>query len=142
MMCEQIMQRDVKSLSESDTVQAAAQLMRQASIGFLPICDATGKVVGTVTDRDIVLRVVADGGPLSTLLSEVMTRDIVACRPNDDLEKAESLMGEKHKSRIVCCDQSGKLEGVISLSDIAHNDDGEHIARTVREVKSQETHVG
>ena len=60
MRCEEIMKRDVRTISPDEPVQAAASIMRDTNIGFLPVCDATsGRVVGTLTDRDIAVRVVA-----------------------------------------------------------------------------------
>ena len=63
MRCEAIMKRDVECITPQSTVQDAAELMRDEGIGFLPVCDASRKALGTVTDRDLVLRVLAQGGP-------------------------------------------------------------------------------
>src|SRR6187402_1817775 len=109
MLCEEIMKRDVKCLTVEDTVQTAAQKMKQTNIGFLPVCDNGKKVVGTVTDRDLSLRVLADNRPASTKVGDVMTREVVACKPKDDIQKAEQLMAQKKKSRIVCTNDQGQL---------------------------------
>ncbi|HZA49460.1 MAG TPA: CBS domain-containing protein, partial [Myxococcaceae bacterium] len=61
MRCEEIMKKDVECVSPQDTVQAAAKRMRDENIGFLPVCDQSKKVQGTVTDRDLAIRVLADG---------------------------------------------------------------------------------
>ena len=86
---ETILNRNVKSLNEQDTAQFAARVMRDANIGFLPVCGASGKVVGAVTDRDIVVRLAADSGNMTTTVSTLMSRDIVACNPKDDLRRAQ-----------------------------------------------------
>jgi CBS domain-containing protein len=138
MLASEIMKRSVECLSPDQTVQEAARRMRDANVGFLPICDEEMHVLGTITDRDISIRVVADGGPPSTTVRDVMSRDVVACRPEDDVRIAEQLMGENRKSRILCVDESSRLVGVISLSDIAQYEDASLAARTMREVTGRE----
>jgi CBS domain-containing protein len=119
-------------------VQDAAQRMRDAAIGFLPVCDDSQKVLGTVTDRDLTIRVLADGRAATTPVDEIFTRECVACGPDDDLRKAEELMARNHKSRILCVDGDGRLVGVISLSDVAQREKGARAAETLREVSQRE----
>jgi CBS domain-containing protein len=138
MLSSEIMKRSVECLSEDQTVQEAARRMRDANVGFLPICDQEMHVLGTVTDRDIAVRVVAEGRAPSTTVGDVMSREIIACRPEDDVRKVEQLMGENRKSRMLCLDESGRLVGVISLSDIAQYEDAGPAARTMREVTGRE----
>jgi CBS domain-containing protein len=111
--------------------------MRDQNIGFLPVCEANMKVIGTVTDRDITIRAVAEGLPSSTPVDALMTSDVVACSSDDDLESARELMAEHQKSRIMCVSTSGRLEGIISLSDLAQLDEGSSID-TLRHVSSRE----
>lgn len=142
MRCEEIMKRDVVCARESDTVQSAAQRMRDENIGFLPVCDDDDRVLGTITDRDICIRVDAEGKSADEcLVSDVMTREVVSCRPHDDIAEAERLMGQHHKSRIVVCDEEGRIQGVISLSDIAERDSLRRAAATLREVASREARL-
>ncbi|WP_437284747.1 DUF2267 domain-containing protein [Sorangium sp. So ce406] len=138
MLCSELMNNNPVSVLPNTTVQKAALLMRAESIGFLPVCDASGKVLGTVTDRDIAIRNVADGNPPSASIDDVMTREVVACRPEDDVQVAEVRMSLARKARIVCTDEEGHLRGVISLSDIAQNDVAERAAETLRAVTSRE----
>ncbi|MFL5350449.1 MAG: CBS domain-containing protein [Hyalangium sp.] len=138
MRCEEIMKQSVECLSPRDTAEAAAIRMRDQGVGFLPVCETSGKVLGTLTDRDIVVRVLAGKKPVSTPVESIMTREVVACRPQDDIERAEQLMAQKHKSRIMCIDDSGKLVGIISLSDIAQHVDGAHALETLRQVSERE----
>ncbi len=138
MRCEEIMKRELECASPSDTVQAAATKMRDANVGFLPVCDASRIVQGTITDRDLALRVLAHGRPASTEVADVMSREVIACRPSDDIRRAEELMGAHQKSRIMCIDEDGKLMGVISLSDLAHAEDDRNAASTMREVTKRE----
>lgn len=139
MLCEDIIRnRKVEYLSPHDTAQAAARRMRDENIGFLPICDGDRRVLGTLTDRDLTIRLIADNRPATSTVADLMTRDVVSCRPKDDLHRAEQLMGEHHKSRIICCDQEGRLVGVVSLSDIAHQEEPTRAAQTMREVSLRE----
>ncbi|WP_224360367.1 CBS domain-containing protein [Hyalangium versicolor] len=138
MRCEEIMKRDIECLSPRDTVEAAALRMRDQNIGFLPVCDTSGKVLGTLTDRDIVVRVLAGKKPTNTPVETIMTREVVSCRPQDGIERAEQLMAQKHKSRIMCLDDSSRLVGIISLSDIAQHVDGAHALETLRQVSERE----
>src|SRR5262245_29358233 len=119
MLCEELMKTDPECASPVDTIEDAARLMRDANVGFLPVCDESKRVLGTITDRDIAIRAVADALPGSTPVEEVMTDEVVACSPKEEVEAALELMGENRKSRIICLDGDGRLAGVISLSDIA-----------------------
>ncbi|HEY3351733.1 MAG TPA: CBS domain-containing protein [Polyangia bacterium] len=134
MRCEEIMNREVECVSPHETVLAAAQRMRDKDIGFLPICDQK-RVLGTVTDRDIVVRLVANEQAYSIPCGEIMTHEVISCRPGDDIRRAEELLATYKKSRIMCLGDDGKLAGVISLADIARIQRDSDVAGTVREVK-------
>ena len=138
MRCEDLMRRPVEFIPPSQSVQAVARKMRDANIGFLPICDAEGRVLGTITDRDLATRILAADHPdVMTEVSEVMTHDLVACRPTDEISQAEELMARHQKSRLLVTDDHGRLVGVISLSDLAGT--GEPLAaETLRAVASRE----
>jgi CBS domain-containing protein len=139
MRCEQVMKRDVEFVTGGDTVQTAAKKMRSANVGFLPVCDAsTKKVIGTITDRDLAIRILADAKAASTAISDVMTRDVVSCRPADDLTRAHELMSSRKKSRMIVTDEREILVGVISLSDVAKHDVG-RAAETLKQVAGRET---
>ena len=137
MNCEDIMKSDVECVSPQTSIQATARKMREENVGFLPVCDEGMRVVGTVTDRDLAIRGVAEGLPKDTPVEELMTREVISCRPEDDLGYARELMAQHFKSRIMCISRSGRLEGVISLSDIAQLDEASGID-TLRHVTSRE----
>ncbi len=140
MRCEEMMKRDVHCCRQDDTLQSVARMMRDHNIGFVPVCDHD-KPIGTVTDRDLAIRACADGlSPATTKVSQVMTKEVIRCRPSDDVHTAEELMSKNHKSRIMVCDDGGKLVGVISLSDIADLEDEAIAGETMREVASRESH--
>ena len=141
MSCKDVMKRNVKTVGPHETVEAAARRMRDANVGFLPVHDELGCVQGTITDRDIAMRVVAEGKPLATRVSEVMTCEAVTCRPDDELERAEEIMGAQQKSRIMVVDDGNRLIGVISLSDIAEHERAPAVAETLRKVAAREAHA-
>jgi CBS domain-containing protein len=138
MLCSEVMKLDPIYLEVSEPTLLAARRMRDENIGFIPVCDSAGKVVGTVTDRDIAVRLVANDLDAATPLAEVMTNEVVACRADDVLEDAERSMEQAQKSRIMCLDSEGRLIGVISLSDIARREDASH---TLREITAREAYV-
>jgi CBS domain-containing protein len=131
---------DVVFARPTDTAQQAALLMRQENVGFLPVCDENNCVVGTLTDRDLAMRVCAEGiAPGKVSVGEIMTPDLVCCMPEDDLTHAERLMADHGKSRIVVVDEGAHLCGIISLADVALRDSNRHAAHTLRKIVERET---
>ena len=124
MKCSTIMKTDVAYCRGGDPVEAAAERMKIRNVGFLPVCDEAGAVLGTLTDRDLALRVLAEHRPSErTTVQDVMTSELVCCSPEDELSVAEQLMARYRKSRIVCADDHRRPVGVISLSDLARVED-------------------
>ena len=141
MLCQDLMTSEVECFRTSDTVQDIARCMRDVNVGFVPICDADGRPLGTLTDRDIAIRVCADGRLASEVRArDIMTRETVTCRTRDEVEVAERLMAEHRKSRIMVVSDDGRLVGVISLSDVAEQDEG-HAVETLRRVAEREAGV-
>src|SRR5687767_5004170 len=89
MVCSELMKSEPVCVLPDTAVQTAAQRMSDENIGFLPVCDASGKVLGTLTDRDIAVRVVAKALPATTRVADVMTCEVVACRADEDIQQAE-----------------------------------------------------
>lgn len=141
MKCSEIMKKELECVPPSEPVEAAAARMRDGNLGFLPVCGPSKEVLGTITDRDITVRVVAAGKPASVPVEQVMTREIVACAPGDDLRQAERAMTEHHKSRVLCCDAGGHLVGVISLSDIAQVEGARRAVDTLRGISEREARI-
>jgi len=137
MRCKDIMNTDVECVSAQTSVREAARRMRDTNVGFLPVCDETMRAVGAVTDRDIAVRLVAEDHKATTPVEAIMSLQVIACRPEDDLSYARELMAQNQKSRIMCINSEGRLEGVISLSDIAQLDDSAGAA-TLRHVSGRE----
>lgn len=135
MRCKDVMNSDVECIFGTDPVHEAATRMRDRDIGFLPVVDAQGLVVGTLTDRDIAIRIVAAGLPATTSVVDCMSREVIGCFDDDDLHKAEDLMALYQKSRIVVLDDHGQLSGVISIGDVARVAEDD-VAEMLHDVKS------
>lgn len=137
MQCSDVMVRDVHTCRESQTIADCARLMRANNVGFVPIVDRDGNVLGTVTDRDLVIRALAEGAKPKTKVSEVMSKALVSCRADEDLAAVEQRMGEAKKSRILVLD-GRRCVGVISLSDIAQREQDARSGALLRQVTRRE----
>jgi CBS domain-containing protein len=114
---KQIMTTDVSYVAPNDTVTKAASLMGQLNIGSVPVID-NGRVVGILTDRDIVLRGVAKGEGANQKISEVMTTDVKSATPDMDVHKVASIMAE-HQIRRLPVVENDKLVGMVAIGDLA-----------------------
>ena len=136
MRCQEIMSKNPATVQMNASVQEVARLMADKDIGFVPIVDQSGIAVGTVTDRDIAIRVVAKGlDPKSAKLKDFGGNEVVCCRPEDDVDRARELMQQRKVQRILICDAQKKPVGVISLQDLAQSESEGEVGQTVREVK-------
>jgi CBS domain-containing protein len=141
MRCDEVMTSEVEILRTRDTVREAARRMRDLDVGFLPICDDAQDLAGVLTDRDIALRVVAEGLSHDVPVVEVMTEEVITCRADEEVERAEALMRTNQKARIVCLDDAGRVAGVISLADLAQYEDERRAANVVADVTEREAQV-
>jgi CBS domain-containing protein len=120
-----VMTRDPVTVAPHDTLSNAARQMRDADVGVLIVVE--GNRYGVITDRDIVVRAVADEkDPASTRLSEVITNDVVAVSPEDDQEVAVELMRTHAVRRLPVLDGE-TLVGVVSLGDLAVERDSDSV---------------
>jgi CBS-domain-containing membrane protein len=114
-----IMTRSVATVSRDDTLQHAAQRMREMDIGALPVLDGSA-VCGMLTDRDIAIRGVAEGMvPQEALVSDVMSESVQLLRTTDTVEEAMALMGDAQVRRLPVLDPDGSLAGIVALADLA-----------------------
>jgi len=141
MRCDELMTAGVEVLQLRDTTRHAARKMRDANVGFMPVLDDSEEVVGVLTDRDVVVRVVAEGLPLETRVEDVMTGEVISCAPGDDLERVEDIMRANQKARLVVIDESGRLAGVISIADIAQYEDARRAGDVIGDITEREVHV-
>ena len=119
MPISEVMTKDVEVVSPDDTLQAAAELMRTLNVGPIPVCDGE-KLVGIITDRDIVVRAVAQGMDCTdTRVSQAMTDQVECVFADEDIEVAVWKMREEQIRRILVVDHDNKLVGIVSLADIA-----------------------
>jgi CBS domain-containing protein len=119
MKVQEIMSRDVECIDPEMPIAKAADRMRDRDIGFLPICE-NDQLVGTVTDRDITIRSVAQGrDPRLAPVREIMTQQAFYCYEDDDIEKVGRYMQEKEVRRMLILNRQKRLIGVISIGDLA-----------------------
>lgn len=137
MRVEELMS-EAEGCAEGTTVRECASLMKEQSIGFVPIIDSARQPIGAVTDRDLVIRVLAEGRSGDEAVEAFASRNLVSCRIGDDVREAERLMREHRVSRVMVCDEDGKLSGVISLADIVDVASDEAAGETLQQVKSDE----
>jgi CBS domain-containing protein len=115
------MTQDPRSVESSSSVVEAARLMREVDAGIIPVVEGE-KLVGAVTDRDIAIRVVAEGkSPESTTVGEIASRELVTIDPQQDLDEALRLMARHQVRRLPVVEEDGKLVGIVAQADIARN---------------------
>jgi len=136
MRCREIMTSAVRTAASDTPLRDVAVMMREGDMGAVPVVD-DGKLVGIVTDRDIVVRAVAEGKDASTPVAEAMTSEIFSVGPDDFVFEAIRLMGDKQIRRIPVVTESGELAGIISMADIAlEMEDQREIAEALEEISS------
>lgn len=137
MTCERIMTRDPRSCPPAATARDAAQLMRDEDVGIAPVIDPVARrLLGVVTDRDLCVRVVAEGRhPDDVRVADCMSTPVVTCRPQDDVTVAEQRMQQHQVRRVMVVDEAGRLLGVVAQADLALKvGQPDALQRTVREV--------
>ena len=130
----QIMTRGVRAMAPTDSVVRAAQLMEELDVGAMPVCEGD-KLVGMVTDRDIVVRGVAQGlGGQGAKLSEIMSREVRFCRADEPLDDVLNTMSIHQIRRMPVLDHEQHLVGIVSLGDIAASVRDLHVAESLGEI--------
>jgi CBS domain-containing protein len=119
MKVKDIMTTNVQCCQPTDTIQQAARMMQSVNCGSVPVCDANKKVVGIITDRDIVLKAVAKGSAPSTQIKDCMSGPVVTCNPDTDAHEAADLMAQHKIRRLPVVDATGKLCGICAIGDLA-----------------------
>jgi CBS domain-containing protein len=124
MRVQDLMTQPVQFCASDDSLKRAAQLMWQHDCGCLPVCaimiDGATQPVGMITDRDICMCALFQDKPLSALrVGDAMSKHVLACKPNDTLERAEEVMRGGRVRRLPVLSEQGVLMGIISLADLA-----------------------
>ena len=118
MKVRDVMSKDVQVARPGDTLQEVARRMKEGDFGFMPVADGD-QLIGAITDRDIVVRALAAGGPASAPVVEFITRDPMAARADDDLKTVLDAMGARQIRRLPVLDKDNRLVGVVSLGDLS-----------------------
>ena len=164
--CRDIMTRDVTVATRDATLEEVARMMRDEDTGVIPVVEregggpppspggesapaaptprgaeragGNGRLVGLITDRDIVVRALAEGRDArATRAEEIMTAEVHAAHPNDRVIDAIRKMGDKQVRRIPIVDREGILRGIISMADVAlETDDDRELAEALEEISS------
>ena len=117
----ELMTKNPSALASGATVIEAARMMRDEDTGIVPVVDGD-KLVGTVTDRDIAIRVVAEGkSPEEITVGEIASRELVTIDPQQELDEALRLMARHQVRRLPVVEEDGKLVGIVAQADIARN---------------------
>ena len=135
MKVSDVMTAQVVTAKPTDSIQSVAKIMLDVDTGAVPVFDA-GKVVGLVTDRDLVLRVVALGGDPKAPVSGVMSDHILSCRPDDSVADAAGIMASHQLRRLPVTDENGKLVGILSLGDIAADYGNKKVGEVLEEISA------
>jgi CBS domain-containing protein len=134
--CSQLMTHDPVFCLASDTIDRAAQLMKQEDVGSLPVIEShqKKKLLGIITDRDIALKVVAEKRDANMRAEEVMTRNPVTCRADNDIQVALNAMASNQVRRIPVVDEKNQIVGIIAQGDVATVSEPEKTGQLVREI--------
>jgi CBS domain-containing protein len=121
-ICKDVMTPDPFCCLPTDNVATVAQIMKRENIGPMPVIDSqkTRKLIGIITDRDLAMKIVGESRDVeSAKVEAVMTRKVVTCREDDELQRALKLMSKHQLRRIVIVDNTNKVVGIISQADLA-----------------------
>ena len=132
---QELMTVKPRTVKKGDSIVAAAKLMRGEDAGIAPIVDGE-RLVGVVTDRDIAIRVVAEGkDPSTTKVEEIASENLVTVEPEQDLDDALRLMAQ-HQVRRLPVVEDGKLVGIVAQADVARHADAERTGKVVEEISA------
>ena len=130
----EIMTSNPSTIEPQNSVVEAARIMKQEDAGVVPVTE-NGRLTGMVTDRDIAIRVVAEGkDPQSTTVREVASTDLVTVDPQQDLDEALRLMAQHQVRRLPVVEEDGRLVGVVAQADVARKGDDTKTGQVVQEI--------
>lgn len=132
MQVREVMSSNFKLISPQATLQDAARLMRDGDFGFLPVGDEN-RLLGVVTDRDIVVGAVAEGRDAATPVGDLIKGDVVTVRQDENVDAAARLMRDRQIRRLAVVGGDGRIVGVLSVGDIAREGSDDRLAGTIEE---------
>ena len=135
MKISEIMSRNVECIEPDTSIKDAAEKMRSIDVGFLPVCE-DGHIIGTLTDRDITIRHVADGqNPYRVKARDILTPNVFYCFEDQDIEEVGRYMQQHEVRRVLIFDLTEQLVGIVSLGDISKAVGEQHLAgETLKEI--------
>jgi CBS domain-containing protein len=129
-----VMTPNPTTVEPSSPVVEAARIMRDEDVGPVPVVEG-GRLVGMITDRDITIRVVADGkDPQSTTVGEVMSRDLVTVDQQQSLDEALRLMAEHQVRRVPVVEEDSRLVGIVAQADVAQQGSDQKTGEVVEQI--------
>ena len=129
-----VMTSNPRTISAEASVADAARLMKEEDVGLAPVVEGD-RLVGTVTDRDITVRVVAEGrDPQGTSVREIASTDLVTVDPQQDLDEALRLMASHQVRRLPVVEEDGRLVGVLAQADVAREAEPHKTGEVVEEI--------
>ena len=134
--CREIMTKSVRTATPQTSLRDVAEMMREGDMGAVPVVEGA-KLVGIITDRDIVVRAVSRGKGPDGAVSAAMTTELFTVTPDDFVFEAVRLMGDKQVRRVPVVNGDGSLAGIIAMADVAlEMEDEREIAETMEEISS------
>ena len=135
MKVSDVMTPQVATARPADSVRKVAGIMARVDSGVVPVVE-DDQILGVVTDRDIVLRVVAEGGDLGAPISGVMSDEVQSCGADDNLADAAAQMANHQIRRLLVTGDKGKLVGILSLGDLAQDYGAKVVGQTLEEISA------
>ena len=130
----EIMTKNPTTIQPSTPLAEAARLMRDEDVGLLPVVDGD-QLAGTITDRDIVVRAIAEGrDATSTTVGELASRDLVTIDPQQPLDEALRLMAQHQVRRLPVVEEDGRLVGIVAQADVAQAGDDARTGEVVQRI--------
>ena len=137
MQVKEIMTTNFEMINSSEQITEAAKKMKTLNVGVLPVKEGN-KIIGMITDRDIVIRALAENKDLgNVMIKDVMSTEIARCSSEDSIEDAANIMKEKKLRRLIVLDNENIPVGIVSLGDIAAKAESEQLAGQTLEAVSQ-----
>lgn len=139
MKAQDIMSTNPRCVTPEQDVREAARIMKDENIGVVPVVEASGskKLVGMLTDRDIAIRVVAEGrDPQSVTVGEIASKDLVTVDPQQELDEALRLMAQHQVRRLPVVEEDGRLVGILAQADVAQQGDDTKTGQVVEQISS------
>ena len=135
MKAQEIMSKNPRSVTPETAIVDAAKLMKSEDVGVLPVVESASskRLLGVVTDRDIAIRVVAEG-KTSASVRDAMTAGVKSCKPGDSVKDVMALMGREQVRRVPIVDEGGELVGIVSQADIVLEGDDKRAEETIEQI--------